>query len=263
MRIVLCTAAICLATAALAPAQWFGYPKKGAPRDKDGKVIMTAPAPKQADGKPDLSGLWLGDNWQPAGRRPNLTPEQRGQVGKLLPAAQKEFDRRRETNMIDDPKVRCMPNGVPHAATEPYPFEIIHTPEKTLILYEMYMMRRLVFTDGRELPKNPQEFTPTWMGYSVGKWEGDEFVVEATGFNNKVWGIDMQGRPMSDAMRLTERYKRVDYGHLDLSFTIDDPKTYESKWTLNTRYTLLPDTDLLEFICEVNPAPQHMVVTPK
>jgi hypothetical protein len=255
----LSAATLALACAISAHAQWFDYQKKGMPRLANGKVNMTAPAPKQADGKPDLSGVWLGDNWQPAGRRPNLPPEARGQMAKMLPAAQKEFDRRRESNLKDDPKVRCMPNGVPHSGTEPYPFEIIHTPEKTLFLYEMYSLRRSIFTDGRELPANPQEFTPTWMGYSVGKWEGDEFVIHTTGFNSKVWALDMAGHPSSDAMHVYERYKRVDFGHMDVSITIDDPKTFESKWTQNLRYTLLPDTDILEFICEVNPSVEHMV----
>jgi hypothetical protein len=244
---------------ALASAQWFNYPKKNAPRNADGKVNLTAPAPKQADGKPDLSGVWLGDNWSPAGRRPALPGGRGVATSKMLPAAQAEFERRTKSNMIDDPKVRCMPNGVPHANVEPYPFEIIHTPDKTIILYEMYLLRRLVFTDGRKLPDDPQEFTPTWMGYSVGRWEGDEFVVDTTGFNKKVWPISMGAHPSSDALRVQERFRRVDFGHMDLNITINDPKTYEAPWNQSLRYTLLPDTDLLEFVCEVNPAPEHMV----
>ena len=238
--------------------QWIYYEKKNVPRLSNGKANMTAPAPKLADGKPDISGVWLGDNWNPAGARPN-PPSRNLQNSKMLPGAQKEFDARMENHMLNDPKVRCMPNGVPHANTEPYPFEILHTPEKTLILYEMYSLRRQVFTDGRTLPKNIKEFAPTWMGYSVGRWEGDEFVVETTGFNEKVWPIDMGGHPSSDSLFVTERFKRVDFGHMDVSVTIDDPATYESKWTQPYRYTLLPDTDVLEFICEANPAPLHMV----
>jgi hypothetical protein len=251
-------ALLALLSATSASAQWFNIQQKGVPRNADGKVNMTAPVPKQADGHPDLSGLWLGDNWQPAGRRPN-PPGPRFTPPKLLPAAQKEFDNRVETHLKDDPKVRCMPNGVPHAATEPYPFEIIHTPAKTIILYEMYSTRRQIFTDGRELPKSATEFTPTWMGYSTGKWEGDEFVVNTLGFNKKVWAIDMAGHPSSDEMRVEERFKRIDFGHMDIKVTIDDPKTYEDKWIQTFRYTLLPDTDLLEFECEVNTSAAHMV----
>lgn len=237
--------------------QWFNYPKKDAPRLPNGKVNMTAPAPKLADGKPSMAGVWLGDNWNPAGARPN-PPSRNLQNSKMLPAAQKEFDLRVANHMLYDPKVRCMPNGVPHASTEPYPFEIIHTPDKTLINYEMYSVRRQVFTDGRKLPANIKDFTPTWMGYSVGRWEGDEFVVETSGFNDLVWPIDMAGHPSSDALSIVERFKRVDFGHMDVTVTIDDPKTYESKWTQPYRFTLLPDTDILEFICENNPSPQHM-----
>jgi hypothetical protein len=238
--------------------QWIHYEKRNVPRLPNGKVNMTAPAPKQADDKPDLSGIWLGDNWGPAGARPN-PPSRTVKTSKMLPAAQKEFDARMENNMLNDPKVRCLPNGVPHANTEPYPFEIVHTPDKTLILYEMYSLRRQIFTDGRKLPQDIRQFNPTWMGYSVGHWEDDEFVVETTGFNDRVWPIDMGAHPSSDALFVTERFKRVDFGHMDLNVTIDDPKTYESKWTQPYRYTLLPDTDLLEFICESNPAPLHMV----
>jgi len=254
LRIAVMVAALC----APAPAQWFNIQKKGMPRNADGSVNLTAPAPKQADGHPDLAGVWLGDNWQPKGRRPN-GPGRGVQTSKLLPEAQTEFARRMESNMKDDPKVRCLPNGVPHANTEPYPFEIVHTPEKTLILYEMYLLRRMIFTDGRTLPANPQDFTPTWMGYSTGKWAGDEFVVDTTGFNKRVWPIDMGAHPSSDALHVTERFKRVDFGHMDLNVTIDDQKTYETPWTQAMRYTLLPDTDLLEFVCEVNPSPEHMV----
>src|SRR5258708_15508723 len=116
-------AALAALIALPAAAQWFDLKHKGLPRNADGNVNLSALTPKQADGKPDLSGIWLGDNWQPKGRRPN--PPARGvQTSKMLPAAQTEFSRRMETNMKDDPKVRCLPNGVPHANTEPYPFEI-------------------------------------------------------------------------------------------------------------------------------------------
>lgn len=240
-----------------ASAQWFGIQQEGVPRNADGTVNMSAEVP-QVDGHPDLSGLWISDAWNPPGARPNQPP--RGmQLSKMLPAAQAEFDEISATNLKDDPKVQCMPNGVPHAGTEPYPFEIIYTPRKTVILYEMYSTRRQVFTDGRELPEDIEEFAPTWMGYSVGEWDGDEFVVTTTGFNDKVWGIDMAGHPSSDALKVIERYKRVDFGHMDLNLTVEDPKTYEEPWHSLIHYTLLPDTDLLEFECEQNRSADHMV----
>jgi hypothetical protein len=121
---------------------------------------MTAPVPKTADGKPDLSGVWLGDQWSPAGRRPN-PPGGGGRGGgtpEMLPWAQKVFDERRATSLRDDPEARCMPQGVPKASTLPYPFEIVNASNKTLILFEMYSLRRQIFTDGRELPKDAKDY---------------------------------------------------------------------------------------------------------
>ena len=243
-------------------AQWFDQPTKGIPRTPDGKPNLTAPAPKTADGKPDLSGIWLGDQWMPPGRRPNPPGGGRGGRGggapEMLPWAQKVFNERRDTSLRDDPEARCLPQGVPKASTLPYPFEIVNAGNKTLILFEMYSLRRQIFTDGRELPKDYAQ--PSWMGYSVGKWEGDEFVVTTAGINDQVWNIDLAGHPHSDALKITERYKRVDFGHMDVQVTIDDPKTYTSLWNMPVmRYTLLPDTDLFEFVCEKNIDPQHMV----
>ncbi len=249
------------------------FPRSGSitpPRESralpDGKANLNAPAPKTPDGKPDLSGVWLGDQWSPAGRRPNPPGAGRGGGGRgggapeMLPWAQKVFDERRATSLRDDPEARCMPQGVPKASTLPYPFEIVNASNKTLILFEMYSLRRQIFTDGRELPKDFKDYAqPSWMGYSVGKWEGDEFVVTTAGINDKVWNIDLAGHPHSDALRITERYHRVDFGHMDVNVTIDDSKTYAKPWIMPVmRYTLLPDTDLFEFVCEKNVDPQHM-----
>jgi hypothetical protein len=266
MRAHFVTASL-LAVAGTISAQWFDYPTKGIPRTPDGKANLTAPAPKTADGRPDLSGVWLGDQWSPAGRRPNPPGAGRGGGGRgggtpeMLPWAQKVFDERRTSSLKDDPEARCMPQGVPKASTLPYPFEIVNAGNKTLILFEMYSLRRQIFTDGRELPKDAKDYAqPSWMGYSVGKWEGDDFVVTTAGVNDQVWNVDMAGHPHSDALRITERYHRVDFGHMDVQVTIDDPKTYASQWNMPVmRYTLLPDTDLFEFVCEKNIDPQHMV----
>lgn len=241
-----------------ARAQWFSYPQKGIPRTADGKANMTAPVPKQSDGKPDLSGVWLSDQWGPAGRRPAPQATARPQPPAMLPWAEKVFEERRANNGKDNPESRCMPQGIPYASTLPYPFEIIHAPGKTLMLYEMYSLRREIFTDGRELPK--EYASPSWMGYSVGKWDGDDFVVATAGFNDQVWNIDLAGHPHSPDMHVLERFHRVDFGHMDITVTIDDSKTYSKPWVMpTTRYTLLPDTDLLEFVCEKNIDPQHMV----
>jgi hypothetical protein len=259
MRIFLSAAALAIlsAMAAPAPAQWLNYPSKGIPRNPDGTANLTAPAPRLSDGKPDLSGIWLGDQWQPAGRRASAPGNARPEVPAMLPWAEKVYNERRANQGKDDPEARCMPQGVPKASTLPYPFELINAPGKLVMLYEMYSLRREIFTDGRELPK--EYINPSWMGYSVGKWEGDEFVVDTSGFNDKVWNIDLAGHPHSDALHVYERFHRVDFGHMDIRVTIDDPKTYTKPWTMPMRYTLLPDTDLLEFVCEINADPVHMV----
>jgi hypothetical protein len=228
------------------------------PRLADGKPNLAAPVPKTAEGKPDLAGIWLGDQWNPEGRRPGPQGPPRPVAPPMLPSAQKTFEERRANNGRDNPEARCMPQGIPYASTLPYPFEIVNAPGKQLILYEMYSLRREVFTDGRELPKDYA--SPSWMGYSVGKWDGDEFVVDTSGFNDKVWNIDLAGHPHSPEMHVIERFHRIDYGHMDVNVTIDDPKTYTKPWVMPTlRYTLLPDADLLEFVCEKNVDPQHML----
>jgi hypothetical protein len=260
MKIVRSTALFCLGLGSYgaAQAQWLDYPTKGIPRTADGKANLSAPAPKLPDGKPDLGGLWLGDQWGPPGRRPTPPGETRPMPPEMLPWAQKVFDERRASSIKDDPEARCMPQGVPKATTLPYPVEIINAPGKLVMLYEMYSLRREIFTDGRELPK--EFISPSWMGYSVGKWEGDEFVVTTGGFNDQVWNIDLAGHPHSDVLRVTERFRRVDFGHMDIRVTIDDPKTWTKAWVMPVmRYTFLPDTDLLEFVCEKNIDPQHMV----
>ena len=176
----------------------------------------------------------------------------------MQPWAEKTFAERRATNLRDDPEARCMPQGVPKASTLPYPFELINAPGKLVMLYEMYSLRREIFTDGRGLPK--EILSPTWMGYSVGHWEGDDFVVDTTGFNDQVWNVDMAGHPHSDKLHVFERFHRVDYGHMDIAVTIDDPGAYTKPWVMPVmRYTNLPDTDLLEFVCEKNLDPQHML----
>ena len=248
----------CGLLAAPAFAQWFDYPHKGVPRTPDGKPNLSAPVPHTADGKPDLAGVWLGDQWNPPGRLPNPPGAARVAPPEMLPAAQKLFEERRATMGKDDPESHCMPQGIPKAGTLPYPFEILNAPGKMVINYEMYSLRRQIFTDGRELPKDFAN--PSWMGYSVGKWDGDEFVVDSAGFNDKVWNIDTAGHPHSGEMHVIERFRRVSYGHMEVNVTINDPQTYVKPWVFATmRYTLLPDADLLEFICEKNIDPEHMV----
>jgi hypothetical protein len=124
-----------------------------------------------------------------------------------------------------------------------------------VILFEPFIDYRQIFTDGRKHPVDPQ---PTWMGYSVGKWEGDTLVVDTTGFNDRTW-LDDGGHPHSDALHVTERFRRIDFGHMELGITIDDPKMYTKPWSATVPYNLLPDTELIEYVCENEKDLPHMV----
>jgi hypothetical protein len=234
-----------------ASAQWLDFPSKGIPRRADGKPNLTAPAPRLADGKPDLAGLWVADNSRQLG---NLAADLKEVP--FQPWAEKLYNERRANFGKDDPEARCMPQGVPKVNTLPYPYKIFQMPNETVILYEMYYLHRQIFTDGRELPK--EYLSPSWMGYSVGHWEGDDFVVETSGINEKVF-IDTNGHPHTDALKVTERFHRKDFGHMEVNVTIDDSKAYTKPWSLTIKQHLLADTELLEFVCEKNVDPEHLV----
>ena len=225
-------------TATPALAQWLNVPTPGMPRTADGKPNLTAPAPRTADGKPDLSGIWAIDG---LGFATNITNTP------MLPWAEKVAKARTETYGRDDPGVRCLPEGPRASISGLDPFRLIQTPTMTVILHEPGTTRQ-IFTDGRALPKDPQ---PTWMGYSIGRWEGDTFVVETAGFNDKTW-LDFSGRPHTEALRVTERYRRADYGHMQLSITFDDPKTYTKPFTIDVAVNFMPDSDLIESVCLEN-----------
>lgn len=136
----------------------------------------------------------------------------------------------------------------------PYPFKILNGPDRIVILYEANNLFRQIFTDGRGLPQDPN---PAWLGYSVGRWDGDTLVVETTGFNDRMW-IDTWGHPHTDALRVTERLYRNDFGHIDFQIIIDDPKAYTRPWSIALKLQLVADTELLEFVC-IDTDAQHMV----
>ena len=125
---------------------------------------------------------------------------------------------------------------------------MVQTPGLLLILNEYNKTYRQIFTDGRPLPTDPQ---PTWDGYSIGKWDGDTVVVETTGFRDGIW-LDTSGDPLTDAAKVTERFRRVNYGHLEIEFTVDDPKAYTKPWTIKLNQILMLNTDLLDYICLEN-----------
>ncbi|MDO8630010.1 MAG: hypothetical protein Q7R41_05910 [Phycisphaerales bacterium] len=226
-------------------AQWLKYPTPGIPRTPDGKPNLAAPAPKTADGKPDLSGLWLTRGIYIGDIAKDLKP---GAVP-FQPWAEALYKERRANNGKDDPTGKCVPGGVPRSTAVPYPFKILHTSSNmVVVLYEAVHAYRQIFTDGRPLPKDPN---PNWMGYSVGHWEGDTFVVETAGFNDNVW-LDNFGHPAGESLRVTERFQRKDFGHMDIEITIDDPKTYTRPWKVTLPLNFQPDTEMLEYICPEN-----------
>ena len=137
---------------------------------------------------------------------------------------------------------------MPRSTSVPYPFKILNSSNIVIVLYEAVHAYRQIFTDGRPLPKDPN---PTWLGYSVGRWEGDEFIVESSGFNDNVW-LDNQGHPATESLRVTERFRRKTFGSMDVQVTIDDPKAYTKPWTVTLPLALQPDTEMLEYICVEN-----------
>jgi hypothetical protein len=241
-------ALLLLAMCGSLPAQWLNLPATEIPRTPDGKPNLTAPAPRTADGKPDLSGIWMAEDQKffmnlAQGLKPeDVSPQ---------PWA-KALQQQREENVHgDDPLARCLPHGVPRINTNGiFPFKIIQTPGLVVILYEQLNLFRQIFMDGRKLAS---DLNPTWLGYSTGKWEGDTLVVETSGFNDRTWLDTEKGHPATEALHVTERIRRKDFGNLEIVATIDDPKAYTKPWTTTIqRVHLQLGTEILEFICNEN-----------
>ena len=212
---------------------------------------MTAPVPKSPDGKPDLSGLWR----NPEGKYlDNLAAD--GIEVPFQPWAAALYKDRQENFSKDRPSGRCLPHGIPDAMLVPAtPFKIVQTPGVSLILYENQGHYRQVFTDGRGFPK---EMESTWLGYSIGKWEGDTFVVETKGLNDQTY-LDDGGHPHSDAYHAVERFRRRDFGHMDIQFTIDDVKAYTRPWNVTIHFELFADNEIMESVCENERDARHLV----
>jgi len=240
---------LCLALLSAIPlsAQWLNYPAA--------KAALTAPAPKAADGKPDLSGVWQAEGQEfffdlASGLKPEDVV--------MLPWAKALQQRRVDRAHGDDPLARCLPHGVPRINTNGlFPFKIVQTPGLVVILYEQLYLFRQVFLDGRRLMSNPN---PSWLGYSTGRWDGDTLVIETSGFNDQTWLDTDKGHPASEALHVTERFHRKNLGTLEVQATIDDPKTYAKPWTSKIqKMNLQQGTDILEFICNENEKDQpHM-----
>jgi hypothetical protein len=232
-------------------AQWPNHPTPGVPRMADGKPNLSAPAPRLTDGKPDLSGVWAVRNGNALFHiTGDLKPEE------IRPWAAAIYQQREDNFRKDTDGIACLPPG-PKAGigVGGTPMKILQMPNLVVVLYEYHTIFRQIFMDGRALPEDPN---PTWMGYSVGHWDGDTLVVTTAGYNDRTT-LDLAGHPHTEALRLTERYHRRDAGHLDLQVTFDDPKAYTRPWTLPVEFDLIPDGDLIEYICENERDAPHLV----
>jgi hypothetical protein len=265
-----------------ARAQWLNYPDPGIPRLKDGKPNLSAPVPHSADGKPDLTGVWIhertttaefkriyGSSYEAESKAAligmelesvhkygiNIFADLKPGELPLRPEAEALMKQRAAERRVDN--VCHGEYGWPVAGLLAEPFKIVQAPKVTLILYEVDNLRRQVFTDGRDFPAT-FEF-PAYLGYSTGRWEGDTFVVESRGFNDRT-PLDAIGHPRSEAMHVTERFHRRDFGHLDTEMTFDDPQLYSRKFTVKVAYGLVPDNDIFEMFCTQNEKDRiHMV----
>ncbi len=267
-----------LATSAY--AQWLNFPTPGTPRTADGKPNLTAPAPRALDGKPDLSGVWMhetttvaevrrlfGDRFEseitlaPPGMEIgtqhkyafDILLDSKPEEAMLRPQAV-EILRRLAANR--DPAQVCMGVfGFPLAGLLSEPIKIVQAPRLTLILYEVQNLRRQIYTDGRTLPKEVN--LPAYLGYSAGHWDHDTLVVDTAGFNDKT-ALDTAGHPHSEALHVTERFRRRDFGNLDVEMTFDDPQMYTKPFTVKIPHNLMADADIFEDFCDNEKDRSHL-----
>lgn len=254
-------------------AQWPAYPTAGVPRTPEGKPNLSAATPRTAEGHPDLTGIWQVYRPMAPGAAPRTaTPGARAASSNedFLAAARRspfwnlgssfkdglpfqpwaaELHRERVAeNSKDNPDAHCLPMGVMQFHNHGQPRKMIQTPQVIVILYEANAGVRQIFTDGRPLPKDPE---PWWYGYSTGHWDGDTLVVESAGFRDLGW-LDVEGSPLTSEAHVIERYRRPDFGHLEIEVTINDPKAYTKPWTVTVHQRIMVDTELIEFVCQEN-----------
>lgn len=235
-------------------AQWLNYRTPGIPRLADGKANLNAPAPRTADGKPDLSGIWRA---HAGGYALDVTSDLK--ASDVHPWAAALYAQRVENFGKDNPALHCFPTLGPGISS--WVYKIVQTSNVIVFLPEAYPLPsafRQILLDGRGLPNDPN---PTWQGYSVGHWDDDTLVVESAGFNDKTW-LDYSGHPHTEELHVTERFHRRDFGHMELRTTFDDPKAYRRPWTVSIEVELVPDTELLEYVCGENERDfQHYLTT--
>jgi hypothetical protein len=250
-----------IALSVTSSAQWPAFPSN-VPRGADGTVVLTAPAPRTADGRPDLSGVWnyagvLGFRGGPPPPPPGTPPQAtfwniEAGIKEGLPFTPYGAELRKQRmagNSKDNPDAACLPMGYMQSHTHSQPRKLIQLRDLIVILYEANAGTRQIFLDGRPAP--PADAQPWWWGYSRGRWDGDTLVVESTNFRDGGW-LDVNGAPLTDQGRITERYRRPNVGTLEIDVTIDDPKAYTRPWTVRVNQRLLPDADLIEFVCLEN-----------
>ncbi len=249
--------ACCVLFSAPAFAQWLHYPTPGIPRTPDGKPNLSAPAPRTAEGLPDLSGIWELEHapCPKDGCGDYLAGPEFLNLGAKLPGglpyqpwAATLVKQRTAAEGRDDPVARCLPAGVVRLLTFPPPRKILQLPGEIVILSERDVTFQQIFADGRPLPVDP---APNWNGYSTGNWEGDTLVVRTNGLRNGTW-LDRNGSPLTEAAKLTERFRRVNYGRLEIELTVNDPGAYTKAWTVKLNQNIVLNTELLDYFCTDN-----------
>jgi hypothetical protein len=268
MPAVMTVLLLAVLTAAPAAAQWPDRPEPALPRTSAGTVDLTAPAPR-VNGRPNLQGLWMARP-DPLGKRGGveneILPRYFVNVGEdvkgaptaiVAPPFTAALEERLKREGADDPIAQCKPAGVPRLLSVPTPFKFVETPGLVILLHEYDTTFRQIFTDGRDLPPDPQ---PAWMGYSVGRWEGDAFVVTSAGFRDHGW-LDAMGHPHSDQLRVVERFRRIDLGHMQVDVTLTDPKALKGPISFTQHLELMPDTEIIEYFCSENEKDRAHYVT--
>ena len=246
------------ASPAVVLAQWLDYRTPGIPRTESGAPDLKAPAPRTRDGKPDFSGMWFANvpakdycKEKDCIQEERMAREQINLGIKLeggLPYtdwSKEQMTKRRAHGGRDDPHTYCMPPNFPRAWTLPQYIKVIQTPTEMVLLHEFNAAYREIFIDGRALPENPN---PTWNGYSSAHWEGDTLVIETNGLRDDMW-LDIQGSPVTEAARVTERLKRVNFGIMQVEIAVNDPKAYTRPWSVTVEMAMQVDTTMLEEIC--------------
>ena len=232
-----------LLSAPPAQAQWLTHRTPGIPRMADGTPNLAAPTPRTPEGRPDLSGLWT--KLSPKYAR-NIAADL--QPDEILPWARAAVARHREDLGKDGMQVRCLPLGPAYAtsgdSTGSEMVRIVQTPT-LIVMLNPDLTNRQIWMDGRTLEFDPN---PTWMGYSVGRWDGDTLVVESAGFHAGTW-LDRDGHPHSEKLKTTERYRRSNFGNLAVEVTLSDPDAYARPWTVRASATYAADTEMLEWVC--------------